>query len=90
MEKRNKMILTKLEGGLGNQMFQYAIASILAKKKNTSILIDTNFFNQTEKSQAFTPRNFELSIFNNSYIQASESEIERFRQLSFLIKLKKN
>lgn len=89
MEKRNKMILTKLEGGLGNQMFQYAIASILAKKKNTSILIDTNFFNQTEKSQAFTPRNFELSIFNNSYIQASESEIGHFQQLSFFDKIKK-
>ena len=83
------MIITKLEGGLGNQMFQYAIASILAKKKNAAILIDTNFFNQTEKNQGFTPRNFELSIFNNSYIQASESEIGYFQQLSFIDKIKK-
>jgi len=83
------MIITKLEGGLGNQMFQYAIASILVKKKNAAILIDTNFFNETEKNQDFTPRNFELSIFNNSYIQASELEIGYFQQLSFIDKIKK-
>jgi hypothetical protein len=83
------MIIIELKGGLGNQMFQYAIASIIAQKKSATVLIDTNFFNKTNKTQGFTLRNFELSIFNNPYIKASASEIAGFHQLSVISKLKK-
>ncbi|MDI6034176.1 alpha-1,2-fucosyltransferase [Flavobacterium sp. LB2P84] len=83
------MIIIKLQGGLGNQMFQYAFASILAKKNKTSVLIDRNSFEVTEKRHGYTPRNFELNVFNNSYGQATASDIITFDNLSIIDKLKK-
>ena len=43
------IIITKLNGGLGNQMFQFALASVIASKHNSTILIDKNIFKLTEK-----------------------------------------
>lgn len=83
------MIITKLEGGLGNQMFQYAIASIFAKKFGTEILIDSSFFNEVDKKEGFTPRNFELKIFKNNYVQASHMQISSFNKPSVITKFKK-
>ncbi|WP_158727919.1 MULTISPECIES: alpha-1,2-fucosyltransferase [unclassified Flavobacterium] len=83
------MVVIKLEGGLGNQMFQYAFASILAKKNKSSIKIDKDFFDLTKKTQGFTPRNFELDIFDNSYLIASQSDIGSLTQLSFSNKIRR-
>lgn len=88
-QSEKKMLIVKLEGGLGNQMFQYAVATILAKKNNTGILIDNAFFDQKEKKKGFTPRDFELLIFNNNYSFATKSNILSFYQLSFIDKIKK-
>ena len=33
------MIIVNLKGGLGNQMFQYAIGYCLSRKKNTSLYL---------------------------------------------------
>ena len=38
------MIIIKLWGGLGNQLFQYAYGYQLAKKNNTSIVLDLSWF----------------------------------------------
>jgi hypothetical protein len=38
------MIVTQLVGGLGNQMFQYAVGRALAIKHNTSLKLDTSPF----------------------------------------------
>jgi hypothetical protein len=83
------MVVIKLEGGLGNQMFQYAFASIVAKKNSTTLLIDTNSFNNTHRKNGYTPRNFELSIFNNMYAHAKNSDILIFNNLSNWSKLKR-
>ena len=83
------MIIIKLQGGLGNQMFQFAIATILANKNNDFVLLDDSFFKRKEKMPGFTPRRFELSIFNNTYTKASSSDLLSFQKLSFLDKLKK-
>ncbi len=34
------MVIIQLQGGLGNQMFQYAAANALVKKNNDSLLLD--------------------------------------------------
>lgn len=83
------MLIIKLQGGLGNQMFQYTFASILAKKDNMKVLIDNSFFKQAERSQGFTPRVFELALFNNQLKMASESEVNSFNHLSKINKVKK-
>lgn len=59
------MIVTKLMGGLGNQLFQYAAARALSLKYNTNCFIDTSFLDADPKN-AYTKRNYELDYFNIS------------------------
>jgi hypothetical protein len=79
-----------MDGGLGNQMFQYALASILAQRNKDSVLIDTSFFDQTEKRLGHTPRQFELMVFNNTYTFAKTTDILFFKQLSVFNKVKRD
>ena len=66
------MIITKLIGGLGNQMFQYSIARALSLKKNTPFRLDVSGFDNYHLHQGF-----ELSrIFDISAEVASKLEIQ--------------
>lgn len=56
------MITTKLQGGLGNQMFQYAAGRSLSIRLGAQFSLDGNWF-VNESRRAITPRNFELSVF---------------------------
>jgi hypothetical protein len=59
------MVIIKLQGGLGNQMFQYATAKSLALHFKTELFIDTSFLDRNTISfDGFTPRSYELYIFN--------------------------
>lgn len=62
------MIVILLKGGLGNQMFQYALGRSLSIRNNTSLHLDLTALN--EKNQEHILRNFELNNFN---IKASVS-----------------
>ncbi len=86
---KEKMIVVKLQGGLGNQMFQYAVSSILALKSKSNVKIEDSFFENTEKSKGFTPRQFELSVFDNHYQFVTLKEIDCFTKLSKFNQLKK-
>lgn len=83
------MILITLQGGLGNQMFQYAFAKVLASKNKAKIVIEDSIYKLQEKKEGYTPRNFELDIFNNEYIFAEKKDLELFKNLSFFYKVKK-
>ncbi|MCC2599739.1 alpha-1,2-fucosyltransferase [Sphingobacterium sp. FBM7-1] len=66
------MIVTKLQGGLGNQMFQFAAAYATS----TDVYLDLDFLNHhSESNETFTPRPYELSIFSN--IRFKEAGIYR-------------
>lgn len=54
-------VVAILKGGMGNQMFQYAAASSLAKHLGTSLLLDLSFFPQQAK------RRFELACFQINF-----------------------
>ena len=54
------MIIIKLQGGLGNQLFQYATALALAKIHNTTVGFDLSFFDSNQK--LITPRKFDLHL----------------------------
>lgn len=56
------MIAVRLMGGLGNQMFQYAIGRKLALKNNTKLNMDMVFFENI--ADVDTPREYELDCFN--------------------------
>lgn len=55
------MIATRLMGGLGNQMFQYAAARRLAIKHGTELVLDLSWFERQPRSD--TTRQYELGSF---------------------------
>lgn len=56
------MIVVKLQGGLGNQMFQYATARHLGIKYKKEIILNTEYFSNIPKDDV--PRKYQLYIFN--------------------------
>jgi len=65
------MIIVKLQGGLGNQMFQYAVAKCVAGKSN--IYLDTDFLNSNINASDFTKRELELPVFKNIKIRIASN-----------------
>jgi hypothetical protein len=55
------MIVLKLTGGLGNQLFQYALGRYLATKLATELVIEDSFYRNAPKG--VTPRQYELGRF---------------------------
>ena len=72
------MIIVKLKGGLGNQMFQYAIGKVLAQKNRVDLYFDESFFEDQEKKPGFTPRHFELDVFEPLFKTASKQLVNSF------------
>jgi hypothetical protein len=58
------MITVKLMGGMGNQMFQYALGRTLSLKNNDSLILDLNFLLDRRPRPNFTFRDFDLVIFD--------------------------
>lgn len=71
------MIIIKLSGGLGNQMFQFATGLSIAQENGFQLKIDISSFKKTNSCD--TPREFALDKFDFKFLQASESEIEIIR-----------
>jgi hypothetical protein len=64
------MIIVKIEGGIGNQLFQYALGKNLAIKNNTDLKLDLNYF----RKSSF--RKFELNNFNIEAKEITSSKIK--------------
>ena len=63
------MIIVKIIGGLGNQLFQYALGRAAAYRKNTLLKMDINSF------KTYTLHKYALSNFNIIESFATEEEI---------------
>ena len=70
------MIIAKLMGGLGNQMFQYALGRALSVKFNVPLKLDHSFLEM--KTDAHIKRFYELNVFNIVAGRATEQEIQAF------------
>ena len=80
------MIIVKLQGGLGNQMFQYAAGKALAKHAKSKLMLDVCILKQTSSTDSsITPRVFELGLFKNIQEGTTSDNIT-----SFLSPSKKN
>tara|TARA_R110000868_G_scaffold411065_1_gene701657 strand:+ start:1832 stop:2665 length:834 start_codon:yes stop_codon:yes gene_type:complete len=55
-------VVVKLMGGLGNQMFQFAIGKKISLKYNKKLILDKTFL--LRRDLDITYRNFDLNIFN--------------------------
>jgi len=81
IEKNNSvnMIIVKISGGLGNQLFQYTFGQYVAKKTNKDVVYDI----QTDLRIAnFTPRTLALLNFNLELNVATEKDIRKMRFFS--------
>ncbi|NMB57373.1 alpha-1,2-fucosyltransferase [Candidatus Beckwithbacteria bacterium] len=75
------MIISKLSGGLGNQMFQYAAGRALAKRLKTDFKIDNNFYKHQPVN--ITHRKYELECFKLKAEIASDQEIRKLNYFHF-------
>jgi hypothetical protein len=72
------MIITRVTGGLGNQLFQYAAGTSLALRLNTALKLDLSLYG--EKGM----RQFELDKFHTNYREATNEESAPFKNLSVI------
>jgi hypothetical protein len=56
------MIITKIQGGLANQIFQWSYGKFLSEKYNTELLLDLSFY---QNQSGVTKRIFSLNKFPN-------------------------
>ena len=74
------MSISNLKGGLGNQMFQYAIAYAMARERSTEIKLDNRMLIEymNDKPDGYVVREFDLDIFNYTFEIADSSDVGRF------------
>ena len=65
------MIISKIQGGLGNQMFQYAFGLSQATRLNSELKIEIDNFDSPEEY-----RNFELNLFNISAKKVEQEDLD--------------
>lgn len=70
------MVIVNLIGGLGNQLFQYALGRRLAHLHNTSLKLDPSGFDTYYKLHKYS-----LKYFNVEEVFASRQEIKKYRNL---------
>jgi hypothetical protein len=71
------MIVTKLHGGLGNQMFQYAFGRALAAKLHTDLKLDVSFYTERKRPEELKDfwRSFKLSNFQIKAQLATDADL---------------
>ncbi len=72
------MIISFINGGLGNQMFQYALGRKLSLKRQTVFKLDILWFHPDLDGTAF--RNYELRHFTIPIASATALEIEKVKE----------
>jgi hypothetical protein len=84
------MITIRLRGGLGNQMFQYAMGKYISKKMGVGMKLDLTKLLKNTKSKNYTARDYQLDIFNlNASFLFSTNSINFFYKynLNFLLQI---
>jgi hypothetical protein len=71
-------VITQLLGGLGNQMFQYALGFRLARDFGMDLLVDTSVLEDHSARRGSVKRVFDLDLFSLSCVKASPTERWRY------------
>ena len=72
------MVLVRLNGGLGNQMFQYAAGRALADRLGSELLLDTRAFKHVLALDAYTRRSYALAPFKLRAKLATPEDLKRW------------
>ncbi|MDB5273280.1 MAG: hypothetical protein JWO58_1647 [Chitinophagaceae bacterium] len=83
------MIVVKLQGGLGNQMFQYALGKAMAKIYQSPFSLDLDFLldRTPDKGAGFVFREYDLDVFSVHPIIAKTGQEVKYRQPGFFDRL---
>ena len=73
-------IITNLIGGVGNQMFQYAIGYVVAKNANLPLFADLSSYD------TYTVRKYELEKFGFKINVANQNDIAKLNKKHFFRK----
>lgn len=76
------MVIVRLKGGLGNQMFEYALARRISIDNNLELRLDTSFLDADASN--YTKRDLELFKFNISAEVATNEDIKSMRRRRWL------
>lgn len=58
------VVKIKIQAGLGNQMFQYALARRIKEKTDKEVVLDLSYYSPDGVKEGDTPRGYELDKFN--------------------------
>jgi hypothetical protein len=78
------MIIVRIEGGLGNQLFQYSFGKSLSKKLNTKFLIDNSKYLSNTEKRTFVLDKLSLKFdgyykgYSNKYLFKLSSKFPKF------------
>jgi Glycosyl transferase family 11 len=70
------VVITRLTGGLGNQMFQYAAGRALADRLGAQLLLDTRAFGHALALKAYTRRGYALAPFKLRAMVAGPADLK--------------
>jgi len=73
------VIIVRLQGGLGNQMFQYAIGRRLSLHHNTELKLDLTALLDRTPRENVVYRNFELGAFDIQATVAPQSALKKYK-----------
>lgn len=73
------MIIVKLKGGLGNQMFQYATGLVVATVLGEELKLDTTGYDDSRYVNADTPRQYRMFPFNLSAGIATPDDVRKYK-----------
>jgi hypothetical protein len=77
--KQKDLIITQINGGLGNQLFQYAAGRALAEYHKVPLKIENSFYKTVDFAR------FELERFNLEVDITSVNEIKKFNSNNFFV-----
>lgn len=73
------MIVSKIQGGLGNQIFQWAYGKYLSTQNKTDLHLDLSFYSNQAGN---TGRNFELNLFPKIVLPQTSTNDKPFIQIN--------
>lgn len=78
--------IVKLNGGLGNQMFQWAFSRALSDKFGVDVGFDYSYFEEVKAANHVTTRVFELDAFGISCPSVEQDELQKVNRPEFSAK----